>query len=59
MNASTNPGVKCNVTSCCHNHQDRCDLECISVCHCDDCHSGEARQESMCASYEWKRGDAR
>jgi len=51
-----NQRIKCNVASCKFNNETAkmCELEEILVSYCPDCDNGEAKDESMCDSYECK-----
>lgn len=51
-----NQRIKCNVASCKFNNESAkmCNLEEILVSYCPDCDNGEAKDESMCDSYECK-----
>jgi hypothetical protein len=50
--------VNCNVCTCQYNNTDtnECDLKEIKVCACPGCSTGEAKDESMCASYKCNCG---
>ncbi|MDD3268930.1 MAG: DUF1540 domain-containing protein [Syntrophomonadaceae bacterium] len=47
--------INCNVMSCKYNKDDSyCSLEAIQVAPHNSVHSGDAGEESLCASYEPK-----
>lgn len=48
--------IKCTVESCVYNDDNtkKCTLKEIIVEPCVDCNNGEAQDESMCGSYEFK-----
>ncbi|MEN6348544.1 MAG: DUF1540 domain-containing protein [Syntrophomonas sp.] len=48
--------IKCNVSSCRFNEsRTSCNLSSIQVAPCSHVSSGDAKDESMCASYESSR----
>ena len=49
-----NTDIRCSVESCGHHcgEQNFCSLRSIRVEHCENCGSGIAADESMCASYK-------
>lgn len=51
-----NHEIRCRVTSCAFrcDDQEYCSLNSIQVEPCQDCCSGKASEESMCASYRCK-----
>ncbi len=48
--------IGCGVKSCCYNSNQRCTLDRIDVEPTENCNSGKACDESMCASYCCKSG---
>lgn len=53
MDKKYNQRIDCTVCSCAYNDQGkRCSLDGITVCACKNCHTGNAEEESMCASYK-------
>lgn len=46
--------IKCGVKSCNYNQQCKCSLDSILVNPRENCNSGDACDESMCASYAKK-----